>query len=127
MGMSKRPASVSVIAWIIIVTGGLIMPVALLTFFVPEMQRMLEINRIISAWAVLNGCVVILSGIAMLQGLNWGRLPYLWFIPISLVLGWLIYGFHGTHILTVTLYIVMFMFLTRTDAKTFFISRKSKK
>ena len=36
----------------------------------------------------------VIAGMAMLRGLNWGRLLYLWYVPIFTVLNWVLWGFH---------------------------------
>lgn len=129
MDTKKRPTSVTVIAWIIIVTNGLSF-VTMLTYTMPEVQRALEAAgmsvAIATLWTAVGGAIGVVSGIAILKGLNWGRLLYLCFAPISIVLGWLLYGFRPTHVLTVIFYIVVLVFLTRPAASTFFARENSE-
>lgn len=125
----KRPTSVTVIAWIIIVAGGLSF-VSILAYTISEVQWALEAADISVAidilWRIVSGVIGVVSGIAILKGLNWGRLLYLCFVPISIVIGWILYGFRPTDILTVIIYIVVLVFLTSPAASAFFASGVSE-
>ena len=132
--ITKRPKSVTVVAWSIILIEGLGLAntrqYAMLEFrhlWGTQMSSML----ISLLWAVVGGLVGVVSGIAILRGRNWGRLLYLCFIPITTVLRLLQYGFlYGFSnifrpsymfllILGLTFYIIVLVCLTRTRASLF--------
>lgn len=127
--VKKRPTGVTVIAWIIIIMNGLSLVVTPIAFTMPEGKRVLEQAGLSLAtaifWMVVSGGICMVSGIAMLKGLNWGRLLYLYFAPISIILGWVLYGFRP-NIVSVIIYMVILVFLTRPAASTFFASGNSQ-
>ena len=85
MSKKKRPTSVTVIAWIGIVLGGSSL-FNLLSYALPESRQLLEASGRSVVMAVLlgavDGVIFLVSGIAVLKGLNWGRLLYLFYRPI---------------------------------------------
>ncbi len=132
MTTRKRPISVTVIAWFEIVTSGDIL-FKTLYYAKPEFRQLLEASGrsvvITVLWGIVGGVICLVSGIAMLKGLNWGRLLCLCYPPISIVLTLLLYGFHRSKsfIGGVVLYIVALVFLTRPAASTFFAGGSSEK
>lgn len=140
MDVKKRPTSITVIAWLNI-AGGWLSLVAIVAFYIItyytriedpmlEGQRVFDdMSRLWTTMAV-SGAIGVVSGIAILKGLNWGRLLYLCFFPITIVLSWLLYGFHLSHVLSyvlqIILYTVYFVFLTRPVASAFFARKNSE-
>lgn len=109
LGNGKRPTSVTVIAWIIIVSGGL------------SFWFLLRPTTVLSVlWGVIRGTIALASGIAMLKGLNWGRLLYLLYVPVAIILRLLLYGFSPMQIMTVICYAAFLILLTRPAASAFF-------
>ena len=96
----------------------------------PEYERILGEKGISLAtaviWRIVSGIIIIVSGIALLKGLNWGRLLYLSFTPIAAVLSWLLYGFRPTAIIGIIFYLIVLFFLTQPPASTFFRSGASE-
>ena len=129
MDNKKRPTRVTVIAWLVIVAGGYMLVVMPLIYTIPEVQQSLEEGgrsvAISVLLAVVAGAIAMVSGIAMLKGLNWGRLLYLGFVPIGFVLSLVLYGPRPRLIIPAIGYIVILAFLTSPDASTFFGSRAS--
>jgi hypothetical protein len=62
----------------------------------------------------------LVAGIAIFNGMNWGRLLYLIFTPVSMVLQWLLYGFKPMSFIGLGIYAVMLILLTTTAASDFF-------
>ncbi len=145
MHMGKRPASVTIIAWIFIVASGLNL-VNLSRVLTQRKALQFEIadkvpfwaippyadfkvvgksEVIVALWSVVAGAIGLISGIAILKGLNWGRLLYLFSMPISIVLTWL-HGFHTIDTLKVIFYVIFLVFLTRPAASLFFARRNSE-
>jgi len=123
----KRPTSVTVIAWFLIATYGYTLA-SLPLFLSPEFRQIFEemgmgISIAVSVLlTVVNSVLGVVSGIAMLKGFNWGRLLYLWSVPILTVLYLVLTGFHFIlmSILSLIFYLVVLVFLTRPAASTFF-------
>ena len=132
MSTRKRPISVTVIAWFEIV-GSSISLFDMLSYAMPEPRQLLEaLGRSVSITVlsgIVDGVISLVSGIDMLKGLNWGRLLCLCYPPISIVLTLLLYGFHRSKLFIagLVLYIVVFVFLTRPAASTFFAGESSEK
>jgi len=87
--MKKRPKSVTVIAWIVIGWGILALPATFL-LLTPEAQSLMQRSPIPLpiqyAMQVSGGLVSIVTGIVMLKGLNWGRLFYVIWNAVTLVI-----------------------------------------
>jgi len=133
MGKAKRPTSVTVIAWILIAVGGLHLLNAIGMGITEPSFRMSVIPVSALLWISIRGSIGVVSGIAILKGLNWGRLLYLCYMPI-----WIIILTSGSiyvwtqvrhlpliNIITVAFYITALVFLTRPNASAFFRSRDS--
>ncbi len=109
LGNGKRPTSVTVIAWIIMVSGGLSF------WFLLHNTTVLKV-----LWGIIRGTIALASGIAMLRGLNWGRLLYLLYVPVVIILLLLLYGFFPMLIVNVICYVAFLILLTRPAASAFF-------
>ena len=124
MAEKKRPTSVAVIAWIITITSGLSLVATPITAMIPMTRQAIEATGMPVAmaifWGMLSGAIGVVSGIAMLKGVNWGRLLYLWAIPILTVLNWILYGFKASGIPGIIIYIIFLIFLIRPAASAFF-------
>lgn len=124
METKKRPTSVAVIAWIIIVVHGLSLVITPLGYTMPVVRQALEAVGVSVAiavlWAIVSGAIGLVSGIAILKGINWGRWLFLCFYPLSLVISWWLYGFRLTYIISIIFYIIVLVLLTAPAASTFF-------
>jgi uncharacterized membrane protein len=133
MGKAKRPTSVTVIAWILMVRSGLSLLV--LGNWLEILQPSVVVDNLIQI--VFGVVVIVVSSVAILKGLNWGRVLYLCCTPV-----WIVYnimrcvllsGSPGLIIqviqsklgLEIAFYIVVFVFLTRPSVSAFFRSRYS--
>lgn len=121
----KKPCvrEVTIIAWfLIVIFGG-----NFVLWFMDGGLIDLLINRIVASeflyrlWWVSN----VISAIAMLKGLNWGRLLFLYSFPIIPIIKWLLFS-RGEDISLIVMplgiYIIMFMFLRRPNVLAFFLS-----
>ncbi len=90
--MKERPTSITVISWILIVSGGLALIMNIVNLYNPMAQEMAQklmakslipvnIQYIITYAGLL---ITLVCGIAMLKGKNWARLLYV---------GWSVAGF----------------------------------
>lgn len=123
MSPKKRPNSVTVIGWINIISGGL----SLISMIFPateEAQILLDATgrtgAIFTLMRILSSVIYFISGIAMLKGLNWGRLLYLYSVPTWIVFSGIIYLFSPMLVIAIIPYIIILMFLTRPKALAFF-------
>ena len=136
----------SVIAWILIIRGCLL----LVLWSMPDhMRNYIRHSSFASdlimaiLWTGVGGVVSMVSGAAILKGLNWGRLLYLCHTPIWIVFNgvqFVLFVLHApplpiapgfttkvilSFILRIAFYIVVFVFLTRPAASAFFAHRNS--
>jgi hypothetical protein len=121
--MNKRPRSITIISWILIVFGS----IALLTGLLPNVnitaaQRIAEFN---GHWYVhLSRLVMVLSGVFMLYGFNWAR----WLLVVWLAFHVIIGILHSSFQLLVhsLLLVVVVLFLFRPAASAYFRATKAK-
>ena len=127
----KRPASVTAIGWFILIVGVVSLTCTPVVWAIPEVQRSVEARgwglTEAALWGAVGGLVDVASGLAILKGLNWGRLLYLIYLPLSLVLLWLLKGFDPLWLTSIPLYVVIFVLLTRPAAAAFFASEAPAK
>jgi hypothetical protein len=72
------------------------------------------------AMALVGAAVTLAAAIAMLRGLSWGRSIYLLYVPLAQVLSWILYGFYITSLVSLTVYIVFLILLTRPSVNAYF-------
>lgn len=121
MGALQRPTGVTVIAWLAIVTGCLWL-LTLANVTIPKLKVAQGTNHeVIIFLLFMHGTVNVVSGVAMLRGVNWGRLLYLWYVPIMFLLGVIIYNLSLVQVGLPLIYIiVIFKMLRKPNAKAFF-------
>lgn len=120
--MNKRPLSITIIGWICIVFGS----IALIAGVLPSgqitaAQRIVELQ---THWYVhVSRMVMILSGVLILYGLNWGR----WLLVLWLVFHVVVGALHGPmRVLThAALFLVGVFFLFRREASAYFRGHKA--
>ena len=132
MGNIKRPKSVTLIAWILIIVCSyyLINAVSESGYW----RSFAVVRFLILLWLVASGFLGVVSGIAILKGLNWGRLLCLFYIPISIIafvllqagFGFLNVSFHLLNIVGIAFYIIVLIFLTRPASLAFFAHGNSE-
>ena len=113
MESNKRPTSVTVVGWIILLLSVLVVLITLMSL------HQVYLN-ILQVWAICGGIIGSIAGVAILKGFNWGRLLYLWVTPISIILESLILGFKPSDIVRGALYIVILLFLVNPSSLTYF-------
>ena len=124
MDEKKPPLSVTVIGWFLMVTATLGLVVTPCTLRMPEFQRIYEAAGVSDAaallWTLLGHAVTLISGIAIFKGHNWGRVLYIFFTPVSMVGSGFIFGFGLFYVLSVIVYMVFLLLLTRSAPAAFF-------
>jgi len=109
----KRPTSVTIISWLIII-GNTIKIILIISNPPSSAERLLL--------SIIFGIIFLISGIAMLNGHNWGRWLYICSFLIGAVFGWLLYGFHLiSSMIRFAVFLFIYGFLTNVDADKFFL------
>ena len=122
--MKKRPTSISVIAWIVIVLGGISLITTTIMIDNPMVIDLMSksllpvpIQYVISYVGIL---IMIVSGVAMLKGKNWARLLYIIWNLISFVIGIITSPMKAAMIPSFVVFLVAAFFLFRPKANEFF-------
>lgn len=123
--MKKRPTSLTVISWILIVLGGISIisttaminnPVAL------ELMRKSPIPIPIQyAISYIGLLVMIVSGIAILKRQNWARFLYVTWSAIGFVISILTSPMKAAMIPSLVVFLIIAFFLFRPKASEYFI------
>ena len=128
-GPREPPATVIVVAVLLIAVGGLWLlglAFALAVPHVPELARIFKqrgTNTGTLELRAVNGAVMVASGIAMLLRRNWGRLLYLLYSPVQYVLVLFLTRFSLMQLPRLAVYIVFLILLTRPKVNAFFADR----
>lgn len=127
-----RPRSVSVIGWINVICGisGI--------YNVAQMPRIFSDPKYLKIFEAVNSSLqlsmivssifsllFLVSGIAILKGVNWGRLLYLIGVGIMILFNLISQGFSPLSSPGIIIYITFFIFLTRPAAIEFFKGQNS--
>ena len=120
MQTRKRPKSLTVIAMFFIISGTML---AISMF--PVLLRSERASLSSFLWAILIGAMFgvthLISGIAILKGLNWGRWLYLCCYPLSVIVAIVKVGADIEEIIIVTVYyIISLIILTRPAVSEYF-------
>jgi hypothetical protein len=126
--MNKRPTSVSVIAWILIVMGciSIIMTISMTNN--PTAVELMKKNPLpIPLQYAINFLglgIMIASGAAMLKGLNWGRLLYITWTLIAIIIGLFTSPMKAMLLPSLVFLVIVIFFLFRPKANEFFKALK---
>jgi len=124
---TKRPRSVTLIAWYTIVNS-LLHAVMFPGLMSTSMGRktLLAVGVPLSVamvWTFTSSLTHAIAGIAMLKQRNWGRVLYLGFWPVALTLTMILNGVHLYDVVAIILYGVFCIVLTRPIVAAFFRHR----
>ncbi len=121
---SKRPRSVTLIAWYTI--GNSLLHAAMF----PELINTSVGRKVLHAvgiplsvaigWTLASSLTHVIAGVAMLRQRNWGRLLYLSFVPMALALTMALYGVQLYDVLAIVMYGCFFIVLMRPSVAAFF-------
>ena len=122
--MKKRPTSVTVIAWILIVLGGISLITSTLMITNPMTRDMMSQSPIpISvqfAMMYIGSLITLVASIAMLKGHNWARLLYMIWNVVGLVVSFATSPMKAAMIPSLVVFIIIAFFLFRLKANIFF-------
>lgn len=120
----KRPTSVNVIAWFLIIAGFISVAFSYYSFNNPVTQELMAKSLLpMSVQYVLmfvGVAVSVVSGFAMLRGLNWARVLYVGWSAIGLVIGLVTSPIKVALIPSVVVLAIIAFFLFRAKANAYF-------
>jgi hypothetical protein len=129
--MNKRPTSITVIAWIMLISAAFSLLASIFTINNPRVQEMMAKNPIPTPvqYLMLFGGVTIsiVSAIFILRGANWARLLYIWWSGFGFVIAFLTSPAKPMLIPGVLLYLTVVFFLLRPKASAYFSQRNCVK
>jgi hypothetical protein len=126
MNTQRRPLSVSIISWYLVLSSGLSALSAPFLLNEPVNRKLLGASGAspvaVLVLSVTGGVAFIVAGVAMLKGRNWGRMLYLYGAPIGFVVS---IGLYGTKLIVFSFlglifYGVVLFFLTRPVVSAYF-------
>jgi hypothetical protein len=125
--MMKRPTSVSVIAWILIVMSGISLLTSTVSLNNP-MARELMAKSLLPVplqfvMLYVGLLITIVSGIAMLKGQNWARFLYVGWSAIGFVIGILTSPMKAAMIPGLVVFAVLTFFLFRPKPNEYFSTK----
>jgi len=86
MDNRKRPKRVTLIACILIAASLYYFANAVVNMLKGEGISSVAVSKVSALlWLIVSGVIGVVSGIAILKGLNWGRLLWLCYMPISII------------------------------------------
>ena len=122
--MKKRPTSISVIAWILIVMGGISLITITVAINNPMVRDIMNKGPIPIplqyAMTYLGLLIMIVSGIAMLKGCNWARFLYVIWTIIGFLVGITTSQMTAAMIPGFVVFLIIAFFLFRPKANAFF-------
>ena len=123
--MTKRPTSITIISWWLIVLGGMNLFITTAMINNPTVQDLMAQNPIPIpvqyAMSYIQLLVMIVSGVAMLNGANWARYLYaIWTLVVS-VIGIVTSPMKAAMIPGFVVFLVIAFFLFRPKASAFFV------
>jgi len=132
--MRTRPTSITVIAWILILMGGISLVTTTVvinsaTINNPAMQELLSKSLIPVpvqyAMTYIGLLVMLVSGVAMLKGQNWARWLYVVGTALGFLIGVMTSPLKGAMIPGFVVFVVVTFFLFRPKANEYFSDQES--
>ena len=123
--MTKRPTSITIISWWLIVLGGMNLFITTAMINNPTVQDLMAQNPIPIpvqyAMSYIQLLVMIVSGVAMLNGANWARYLYVISLLVVSVIGIVTSPMKAAMIPGFVVFLVIAFFLFRPKASAFFV------
>lgn len=125
--MEKRPLSLTIIGWFLVVTG-LFAAYSTLTIGSNEMARQMIADsglslRFQQAMGVISALVGLVSAYGIFKGLPWSRVLYVGWSIIALAVGLMTSPFKGMLMLSALFIAVIAYFLFRPEADAWFAAK----
>jgi hypothetical protein len=118
----ERPVSITVISWFLIVTGGFTL-LLLLNEDTWSYWELYEMNPWLGAFnSIIGSGVHIAAGALMLKRHRWGRIIYMVYYPVAVLITWIFFSSLVVSFLwfTILLYLAFIYFLFRSEANDYF-------
>lgn len=127
--MIKRPTSINVIAWFLIVTSGISLIASTMSLSNPMTKELMAKSLLpVSLQLVMlyvGLLIAIVAGIAMLKGQNWARLIYVASSAIGFVIGIFTSPMKAAMIPGIVVLAVITFFLFRPNANEYFSPKEA--
>jgi hypothetical protein len=125
--MEKRPLSLTIISWVLIVLTALGLVAAFTAGSNPAMTKALEQMHMslamYQAWVVINSAVTLVCAYGFLKGYPWSRVLYVVWGVIGLVVGYSISPMKAAVLISLVVLVVVAFFLFRENANDWFQAR----
>ncbi len=122
--MNKRPLSVSIIAWLLIVFGALSAVAIPFTLGNPMTQELMAKSMVpipVQYFMMFAGVLIsIVTGIFMLKGANWARMLYIIWGALGFLFSFITSPAKAAVIPGFVIYLIVAFFLLRPKATAFF-------
>jgi succinate-acetate transporter protein len=119
-----RPLSVSIIAWILIVTAGLALITTTLMINNPKVQELMGKSPIPVplqyAMTYVGLAATIIAAVGMLKGCNWGRLLYVIYGAFGSLIGLITSPMKAAMIPSIVIFLLFIFLLFRPKANQYF-------
>jgi hypothetical protein len=125
--MEKRPLSLTIIAWVLIVISVLALIGAFTMGSNPAMMKMIDQMHLSlmveQAWTVLGVIINLIVAYGILKGQPWSRVLYVVWGIIGLVVGFFISPMKAALVLSLVILVVISIFLFSEKANEWFSAR----
>ena len=125
--MEKRPLSLTIIAWVLIVISVLALVGAFTMGSNPAMMKMIDEMHLSlmveQAWTVLGVIINLIVAYGILKGQPWSRVLYVVWGIIGLVVGFFISPMKAALVLSLVILVVISIFLFSEKANEWFSAR----
>jgi len=122
--MKKRPTSVTVISWILIIMGGISLITSTISLNNPMAKELMSRSPMpisIQHLMLYMGLLIMIGcGIAMLKGQNWARLLYVIWSIVGFVIGIATSPIKAAMIPGIIIFLIAAFFLFRPKANAYF-------
>lgn len=127
--MNKRPLSITIISWFLIIMGVLSVFSAIASMDNPMVKELMDQTPVPKSiqytFMFLGFLVTFVSGIGMLKGKNWARYLYVVFSVLGMIYNFLTSPIATMYLIpSAILLVVISFFLFRKNAKNYFLNIK---
>jgi hypothetical protein len=120
----KRPRSVTVIAWLTILSALLALAGVWTVQHIPIVAAEAALGRVPLSvqipFVLVGSCLMVVSGSFMLRGANWARMLYIWWSPLGVLMTLLNFGLSPLFFGGALKVGLLIFFLTRRKSVLFF-------
>lgn len=124
--MKTRPTSVTIISWYLIISSVLGLLSVVFTYNNPQVQEMMKTAAMPISWQYIMSfiglAVLIFAAVMMLKGKHIGRLVYVIYTSISIVITFFNMPTKAILIIPVVVFIIIVFFLFRPKVNAYFSS-----